>query len=220
MATPLLFQLYDPKLVIAALAVPGLLTNLVILWRDGVSVEELGDQAGLFVAGAVGAVVGVVGLVVLDRGAIFLLVAAYIGAYLVLERAGDVAGDLAGRRGMGVAAGGSGGLLGGTVGLAGPPIVTYLHARAFGKRAFVGLLASYFLMLALVRVPSMYAAGLFGPIELVLGAAFTVPAVVGTYRGTRVRPRVPQHVFEVGVELFLLLVAVKLVLDGLAVSVL
>lgn len=218
-ATPLLFQVYDPKLVIAALAVPGLLTNLVILYRDGVPWDELATHWALYLTGAVGAVLGVVGLVVLDRGAIFLIVAAYIVVYLVFEHVGDLTRSVAATRGMSVFAGGSAGLLGGTVGLAGPPVVTYLHAKPFGKRAFVTLLAVFFLMLALVRVPSMYVADLFGPLELALGVAFTLPAVVGVYLGTLLRPLVPQDRFELLVEAFLLLVAVKLVLDGLSVSV-
>lgn len=217
-ATPLLFLILPPKLVIAAMIPPALAASLAILWRDGIPWAHLPAYGALFGSGAVGALIGVLGLVVLDRRAIFLIVAGYIVVFLLLQYRGDVATAVLDARGMAVVAGGSGGLLGGTVGLAGPPIVTYLHAKPLEKRPFVGLLTVYFLIIGIVRIPSMYATGLFGLEELVLGATFTVPALVGTYVGAMLRPRVPQHTFERAVEGFLLLVAVKLVIDGLSIQ--
>lgn len=217
-ATPLLFQLFPPKVVIAALIVPAVFVNLTILWRDSVPLNHLRSHLGLFLSGAIGAIVGVVGLVVLESRTIFLIVAGYIVVFLLLQRRGDLAREVATTRGMSVVAGGSGGLLGGTIGLAGPPIVTYLHARPLGKQDFVRVIAVFFLTLLAVRIPSMYAAGLFGAPEVLLGASFTIPAVIGTYLGAGLRPRIPQEVFEIGVEVFLLLMAIKLVIDGLSIQ--
>jgi hypothetical protein len=218
-ATPLLFQLFPPKTVIAALVVPSLVTNMAIVWKEGISPKQLRPYGGLYASGAVGALVGVLGLVVLDSRAIFLVVAGYIVVFIVLQHRGDVARRVASTSGLSVVAGGSAGLLGGTIGLSGPPIVTYLHARRLDKNYFVGLLAVFFLTLDAVRIPSMYAADLFGAQELALGVTFAIPAALGTYLGAVVRPRVSRRLFEVGVEIFLALVALNLVSEAMSVRI-
>lgn len=217
-ATPLLILFLPPKLVIAALVVPPIPTHLTILYRDGVHLHHFRERWLLFAMAILGTAAGVVGLAVFSTSLLSVIVAAYIFGYLLLSRFQDAAEKYAQRRDVGLLSGALGGLLGGSTGLAGPPIVTYLHAQNLQRAAFTSILALFFITVTLVRIPTMIAAELFGVPELLLGLGFVVPAVLGTYAGAHVRGYLPERFFKTAVDLLLLIVAAQLTLSGLGIS--
>lgn len=219
-ATPVLFQVYPPKLVIAAMIVPLFAANVQILVQEGVPRGFLRRKPALLVGVTVGTLAGVAGLSVLSPSYLLIGLSVYLVVFLVLTRYRDRIGQVAAGRGATLLAGGATGFLGGTVGIAGPPLVTYLHAIRLQKTTFVAVLAAVFTLIQIVRIPSMYAAGLFGGSELLLGAALVVPTSLGTYVGARLRRYVPQRQFELIVKGLLLALAVKIGLQGFGITLL
>lgn len=217
-ATPLLILFLPPKLVIAALVVPPIPTHLTILYRDGVHLRVFRERCLLFSIAIVGTATGVVGLAVFSTSLLSVIVAAYIFGYLVLSRFRDAAEKYADRRDVGLLSGALAGLLGGSTGLAGPPIVTYLHARNLRRATFTSVLALFFITVTFVRIPAMIAADLFGVPELLLGLGLVVPAVLGTYVGSYARAYLPERLFTSAVDLLLLIVAIQLAVSGLGIS--
>lgn len=216
-ATPLLMAVLAPKVVVVALVFPLLVSNATILYSDGVCWSFLRTQGRVLVTLLLGTVVGVVGLVSLSTDLVMLAVSGYLVAYLAFTGYRDAAQRYASRSGVGPLAGAASGLLGGTVGLAGPPLITYLHARDLDRRTFVSAIAVLLGLLGLVRLATMVAADLVGVRELLLGAWFVLPMASGTYLGAWSRPYVPQREFELLVKGLLLVVAVKLAADALAI---
>lgn len=219
-ATPLLILLHPPKLAIAALIVPTIPTDITILYRDGIPFSVIRERWSVFSIAVLGTATGVLGLVVLSPALLSLIVAMYIAGYLLFSRYESVVHGYAKGRDMGLASGALSGLLGGSTGLAGPPIVAYLHAQDLERATFTSTLALFFTTIAVVRIPTMVATDLFGPTELALGIGLVIPAVVGTYAGTAIRPHLPKRLFERFVDVLLLVVAVQLARDGLGVSLL
>jgi uncharacterized membrane protein YfcA len=115
-ATPPLVLLFSPKFVIAVLIIPTLFGDLVILWTDGVAWQFLRRQRYLFAATVTGTVVGVAGLAHVPNRVVLLVVSGYIFLYLVVQRYGTSVQTCARKQGVGVVAGGAGGLLGRTTG--------------------------------------------------------------------------------------------------------
>lgn len=213
-ASPALFLLFPPKFVIAVLIVPSLLGDLTILWKEGVAWSFLRTQRYLFVATVLGTTVGVLGLSVVQNGVILALVSVYIFLYLAFETRSDVVEAWAAKSGSGVVIGSIAGLLGGTTGMSGPPIVTYVHARNLQKRNLISALALFFMTIAIVRIPSMYFIGLFGVPELAFSLVFIVPIFLGVYAGSIARSHISQVKFEWLIRGVLLAIAIKLLSDS------
>jgi len=213
-ASPALFLLFPPKFVIAVLIIPSLLGDLTILWKEGVAWSFLLTQRYLFVATVIGTTVGVLGLSVVPNGVLLALVSIYIFLYLAFETRSDVAEAWAAKSGSGVIIGAIAGILGGTTGMSGPPIVTYVHARNLRKRNLVSALAMFFMTIAIVRIPSMYLIGLFGVPELAFSLVFIAPIFLGVYAGSVARSHISQVKFEWLIRGVLLAIAIKLLSDS------
>lgn len=218
-ATPFLMQVIDPKVAIVAMLIPVAATNGQVLLQEGIPWAFGRTHILLLAAVVAGAVVGVVGLASLPVAGVLLVMSGYLFFYLGFARFGGTVDAGGAGAWLDALTGGLTGLLGGTIGMAAPPIVTYLHAKAVAKATFVPTLAAVFLLIQFARLPTMVATELMGPGEAILGTSFLVPSMLGTYLGIRLRGRVSQRRFEAFVEVVLFLLAIKLALDGLGVSV-
>ena len=216
-ATPLLIQVLPPKFVLTILVLPIALTNVGLLVTDGVPWSFLHGQLMFFASLVLGAIVGALGLIVLPVNILYLALSGYIVGFLAFQQYESRIQSLANRRGFKAFSGAAAGLLGGSIGVAGPPIVTYMYAQTQNspRSIFVTGMAAALVVPQLVRIPPLVAAGLFGPRELVLGTGAATIILTGLGLGARLRPYVPAQAFQYLVKGVLVIIAAKLAGDGL-----
>lgn len=216
LSVPIVIQAFPPEFALAALTLPLWLGNLPVLAADGVPWATLRAERWLVAAAAAGTVVGLLGLAAVPAAVVSPLVGAYLVVFLVATRYGDRVREQLPRRGLGPLAGSVGGIIHGAVLSGGPVFISYFHATQSEKDAFATTLTALFFLAMTIRLGLLYPMGKLGTGAAGLGLSFLVPLAVGVYGGTRLRPYVPQRRFETAVELLLVVVALKLLSDGLA----
>ncbi|MHB0856168.1 MAG: TSUP family transporter [Anaerolineae bacterium] len=93
-------------------------------------------------------------------------------------------------------AGGLGGVLGGALGMGGPPIVFYALLRRWDNATCKAVMSAYFTVTSLWRVGLLVAAGLAtGPL-LLKGLLLLAPALAGLYLGTYIFRRLSVRLFR------------------------
>ena len=212
-SVPVLVQVFEPKVAIAAFSIPMLVGNLVVLWRDGLSWAEVRPRWRLVGVVFLTTVVGAVGLIALPADALSLAVGIGVLGYLAVTHRSD-GGALvayAGRPWSEYVAGSVAGVLGGALGMGGLPLATYLDARGLERDAFTLVLVVLLTLNNSGRSTALLAGGLFARAELLLGAAFVAPLFLGVLAGVRLRRHIPADRFETLVRLVLLVSALRLV---------
>lgn len=207
-----LVQVFPPKVAVIALSIPFLLSNVVVLWADGFPREFLRDQVAFIATLMVGLLAGVLLLNIISEQLLFLFLAGYIGLFFLAQRFEERIYRLADTHLAGMVAGGIGGVLGGAVGVPGPPLIihAYLNTLHEGKTAFVTATSSLFLIAHVVRLVFLSNVGLLGSREIVLGGVFSVPIYLGVVLGIRTRPYVEQRRFTLAVKGLLALIGLRL----------
>lgn len=217
-SVPVLVQVFEPKVAIAAFSIPMLVANLVILWRDDLQLAQVRRWRRLIAAVFVATVVGAVGLVALPADVLSLVVGVAVLGYLAvthLSGEGTFTG-YATHRWSEYGVGGVAGVLGGALGMGGLPLATYLDARKLERDAFTVVLVVLLTMNNSVRIAALWTGGIFTAAEVRLGVAFVVPLFAGVLVGVRLRKRIPADRFGTLVHLVLLVSAVRLVYGNLA----
>lgn len=195
-AVPLLSTIMGPRAAIPVVAVPTLLSNLLIVRRGGAG----GDTRSMVIVLA-GIAVGTVGGAVLFNTLDPRLLSALVGAVSLLyvtatafrwtlkipasagRQAGPVVGLLAG-------------LMGGATGISSPLLATYLHFLQTGKREFVFWMTVMFFVVNVSQVISYFRLGLYaGPVRTAALAA-CVPMLLGTLTGLALQERLQPKLFE------------------------
>lgn len=215
LAVPVLVQLVSPDVALAALTLTLWVGNLPILVADGIEWGFLKTQRGLVIGAGGGVVIGLAGLAVVPVPVVYLLIAAFILVFLVLDRNAALVSRLTTRRGAGSAAGWIGGIVTGALLTGGPIFVSYLHAERVEKTRFATTMAFLILLMTSVRIASLAAVGSFDRADALLGLSFLVPLGVGVIAGTRLRAFIPQRRFRRLIALFLLAIGATLAYDGL-----
>lgn len=216
LAVPVIVQVLPAKLALAALTLTLWMGNVPILLADGIEWSFLREQRGMVVGAVVGVLVGLAGLALVPVPVVYLLIAGFIVAFLVLDHQQTLVRRLAAKRGAGTATGWIGGVVTGAFLTGGPVFVSYLHAKRTGKTRFATTMALVVFIMTSIRIGSLTGVGTFGTTEVLLGTGFLVPLGVGVVGGTRLRPFIPQRRFRRFVELLLSVIAVKLAYDGIS----
>ncbi len=193
-ATPLLILVLPTKMVVTLLALLSIVNNSLVLYesRRGLDLRRVWP---LVLAGLAGVPLGACALVWCDVGALRLL----IGVVVSLTALALLLGfrlRLAHERLACVPIGFTSGLLDGSVGMAGPPVVLFFANQGVEKQAFRANLAAYFAVLGLARIPSYLAAGLVTRAVAGYAALFLPPLVAGLFAGARLARRVNEQAFR------------------------
>lgn len=108
------------------------------------------------------------------------------------------------------------GVLAGTFGTGGPPLILYYQLSGIDKRAFRANLMAIFLLITCVRVPTYAVSGLITA-ERLVAALLLLPAVaVGGYLGNRVHLRLSEQAFRRAVCIALMLIGAVLFVQRIA----
>lgn len=209
-------QVFPPHLALVALSIPFLVSNVIVLVRDGLPVDFLRSQVEFLITLTVGLFVGVWLLEILSARVLYLFIAGYVGLFLVFQRVEDRIYEYAERQSVSVFAGMLSGLLGGAVSAPGPPLVihSYLNTIDENRTMFVTGTSALFLVAHVMRMLFLTNADLLQTQELILGAGFTVPVFVGVYLGTVFRPHLNERLFTLAIKLLLALIGIRLFLNG------
>ncbi|MBW2526579.1 MAG: sulfite exporter TauE/SafE family protein [Deltaproteobacteria bacterium] len=103
------------------------------------------------------------------------------------------------------------GILAGTFGTGGPPLILYYQLAGISKRAFRANLMAIFLLITCVRVPAYAVAGLITG-ERLHATLWMLPAVVlGAYLGNRIHLRLSEAIFRRTVSVALMVLGATLI---------
>jgi uncharacterized membrane protein YfcA len=112
-------------------------------------------------------------------------------------------------------AGGIGGVLGGVSTMFGPPITMLLVSLGLEKEAFVGTVATLYLLAGLIMTAAFAGYGALDLDQMLWSCAAAVPLFLGMLAGTALRRRVSERGFRRALLVLLLLIGVNLVRRGL-----
>jgi uncharacterized membrane protein YfcA len=168
---------------------------------------------GLTLGSVIGTPAGVWILAVAPADVVNRLIGAMLVAVVTLEFAGRLPRELNGSM-WGVSAGIFAGLLGGAVGLPGPPAIVYGATQRWSPRTFKANLQAFFIVNQGVILVGYWLAGLVTTEVVRLTGAYVVPALAGTLLGMALFARIDALVFRRIVFLLLLISGVVLLVRG------
>ncbi len=213
-AAPLLILALPFKTVVPVLACLTLL-QCKLMWHQLRRAVDADQVWPMTLAALIGVPVGPHLLLYLDGD----LLEVWIGRSSLLAAAALMFGFrfpiAKGRATMG-AVGLLSGLLGGTTGMSGPPLVIFLTNQGVRKEVFRANLSAYFVALACVRIMSYGVGGLLSAEVLTLAALLMPAALVGLWTGLRLECRVDELIFRRLTLLTLIATSLAVAASGLA----
>jgi uncharacterized membrane protein YfcA len=206
---PYLMSTADAIVLLTIYATVFSLAMLVQLRRDVVPRAIL----DLLVGSLAGTPLGVWALAALPATALNRLIGLMLVAAWVLEARGLYPRNLEGRH-WGLGAGALAGVIGGAVGLPGPPAVLYAATQGWSARTVKANLQAFFVVNQAAILAGYWWAGLLtrGVWHLALG--FAAPAVAGALTGALLFERVDQRRFRQLVFALILLSGLVLLVRG------
>jgi len=206
---PYLMASADAIVLLTIYAAVFSLAMLIQLRRD-VEPRALLD---LLIGTVAGTPLGVWGLAALPASALNRLIGLMLVVAFVLEARGLYPQTLQGRR-WGLGAGVLAGVLGGAVGLPGPPTVLYAATQGWSARAIKANLQAFFVVNQGVILAGYWWAGLLTREIWDLTIGFAVPAIAGGLAGALLFERVDQRCFRQVVFVLILVSGVALLVRG------
>lgn len=213
LVTPVLASSVGMRLAVAAVTIPHLIGSAQRLWILRRNV----DRAVLLGFGAASAIGGLLGALVamgFSSGALTLAFGVIVSLAGVAELTGWVRKVRWGR-GSAWVAGGLSGALGGLVGNQGGIRTAAMLGFEVPKESFVATSAAIALFVDGARLPVYLAAEGSALLDLWPQLAMmTIAVVIGTWAGTRILSRMPQHVFRRFIGAMLIALGIYMIFVG------
>jgi uncharacterized membrane protein YfcA len=193
--SPVAFALLSPRDAVLTVAAASLMNNVLVLaTRHKRLAARAGDAALLLSAAIPGLLVGALVVSRTPKPPLQLAVglAIVISVLFRLHEPGRISGLASKRAGVGI--GLFAGLLTTTIGINGPPLVTWLSARGATLTQLRDTLAIVFLSLNAAAIPSLATRG--GTIPAALLPALAVGLAVGHVIGLRAHDQLPPRVLN------------------------
>ncbi len=216
-AIPVMAVFIGVETAVVVMVIPTGYSNVALLWKfrktsGGVPGLWLGITIGLLTIG-----LGTWLLKVLDPALLRLILAGWIGVYLASRAVGFSVSQAAGaRRALVAAAVGLGGICQGATGIAGPVVVTAMHAMRLDRDVLVFALSAIFFSYSIAQTASMTLFGLFTAERVVQGLIAIIPVAAGTWLGLWLGHRIGAKTFNACVLVLLTIMGLKLAHDGIA----
>lgn len=195
-AVPLLSAIMGPRVAIPVVAIPTLLSNVLVVRRGGA-----GSAAGAPWMVLAGAAVGTLAGALLLESLNPRLVSGLVGTVAILYVLAvtlhlTVKVPAASVRQVGLVFGVLAGLMGGATGISSPLIASYLHLLRLEKREFVFWITMTFFVVNIVQVATYFRLGLYAGPVLATALLACVPMVIGTLAGLALQDRLEPRLFE------------------------
>ncbi len=214
-AIPVMASFLGVERSVVIMALPGVVSNLWLLWTFRDSIQRSRDLQVLLPIGVVGVVVGTWLLQALDPRILALTLAVMIVAYVLLF-VSPIEIHLPPRvtRWTSPPVGLAAGALQGATGISGPLVQTYLHAYRLDKHAYVVSVVTLYGVFSVAQVVTIGGLGLYSAGRLVESVFALLPMAIMLPVGTKLARRMSQRVFDISILALLLATAAKLAYDA------
>jgi uncharacterized membrane protein YfcA len=196
-ATPLLAGVFGPKAAVVIVTIPIFAANSILLLQGWRRLDVLRGIVPIITASAVGTVIGVNLLALLDQRMFAILISLIVVVFLM--RGDRLIGDDPGARRariLGPVVGFIGGVLQGTTSIASPIIGSFFHARQMDRHEYVIVLAAIFELNAAIQLAGYALLGLYTPNIVAIGLLGLVPTLLALAAGIYFRGRLDQARFR------------------------
>jgi uncharacterized membrane protein YfcA len=214
-AVPLISLVLGIEEAVVIVALPNFGANAFLWWEARDAQRETRDLGVLVAFGVVGAVIGTIALVNVPEAPLLVALAGMIVVFvIVFVRHPELEIDHRTARRGAPFVGTLVGLAQGSVGVSGPVVATWIHGYRLPPRAYVRSVTLIFGVTGLAQIVVLVAQGAFTA-DLLVGAAIaTVPVLVATPLGLRLRKALAGPAFEKVVLVVLGVSAVSLLVDA------
>jgi len=215
-AVALMSTFLDMRVAIPLLVIPIIVTNIWQAVRGGEAGAILRRFWVLFAGSCIGIWVGTIALFRADPSfllatlgivvCVFTMINLFALRITVPEKSTAL---------LSPAIGLFSGMLSGTTGSLGLPVVIYFQALGLPKNTFVQALGLQFLITAIVWIAALIEQGALREPGIVLSAVAVAPAALGMVVGQKLRDRLSQELFRKGVLVFLFVIGLNLIRKGM-----
>jgi uncharacterized membrane protein YfcA len=214
-AVPVLSVLVSPKLVVPLIVIHGLAASVPLIFgaRHHAQPRRIWP---LIVTGSAGVPFGSYLLLVLDADALRLMIGgvAVVSAGLLMTGFKyQVKRELLAYIPVGLASG----VLQGSSGLAGPPVILFFTNQGVPPLVFRANILAFFFVQGIATVAAFTVAGLFSRDAFVLSAIFAPALLVGTYSGARFASKATAGLFKAIAITVVLLGGASAIASGLEI---
>ena len=211
-AVSIVTQILPKEWALALMILPVVLSNLFLGFQGRLFVPSLRRFWPVIIAVCSGIFAGAMGLAWLPQARFMLVVGLVVVVFALAEQFRLVLPVPARHeRGIGIAAGLFGGLLGGVSTAFGPPLIMYLTALRLSKAEFVAAIGAIWTFASLMLIVAFHQSGILVGERAWWSLAACIPVGAGLWLGSRLRDRIPQEPFRRLVRLALLLLGVNLI---------
>ncbi len=211
---PIISFFMPPKVAVPVLLTLATLNTLIVALKSFEDIQ-LKRIWPLIPAGIIGIPLGTLILLRADSGFIKVLIGATILVFVLalVEFHRPVKRE---RAGMAIA-GFASGILQGSVGMSGPPIILYFSNQEVSKKPFRANLIFYFLILNIITLFSYALAGIYTKQVLSYTAILLPALILGTVSGIFLFKKVNEKLFKKLIIVFLIIMAVITIISGLRI---
>lgn len=215
-AVTLMTQFIDLRIAIPLLVVPIVVTNTFQALRGGRFWILLREYWVLLATTCVSTFLGVYILYRVDTGYLQATLGIVVVIYALINLlAIRIAARQSDRIYLSPIAGVTSGILAGTTGTVGIPMVIYFQALGLTKDIFVQAIGIQFMIAGTFLTIALWREGGVTLETMPISAFAMVPALLGMYLGERLRSRISEPRFRTGVFVFLIVIGLNLVRKGL-----
>jgi len=216
-AVPLLSGLLGVERAVVVMVIPTFVSNFWLLWEHRTHVTAARRALPLFLtAGVIGTIVGAAALAALSAQALALILAAWLGLYLVMQFSNPgIAVPVRSRRPLGAAVGFIAGLAQGAMGVPGPIVATWFHALRLEPAVYVFSVCAVFFVTSGVQIVSLSLLGLLAGDRLIEGLFALIPTMIGLPLGIRLARFIDARIFNWCLLAILGLTEMRLIWQGL-----
>ena len=195
MAVPALASFTSVEEAVVLMVLPSVASNgwLVITHRKW---NILREHRGFFLFGVIGGVLGTWLLSILDDHWLKLILAIWLGVYLLQyfsKRSYDR--FFGGHGGFGSLLGMAAGTMQGACGVSAPIVAPYFHAHGLVRETYAFATAFTFLLLSGAQIGTMSSLAMLTPDRMIIGLIVVVPTLLFTQLGIRWSRKISDKVF-------------------------
>ena len=216
-AIPVIAIFLGVERAVVIMALPGVITNSWMRWEHRAEARNTRDLPVLLATGTIGAVIGTMGLSILDPAVLALVLASMGALYVTLYLSSfEVRLSPGVTRVVSPPLGLVAGVLQGSTGVSGPILTTYLHAYRLARAPFIFSLVTLFNVFAVAQVVTLFQVGLYSPSRLVESFLALVPMMIFLPLGARYSARLSQRRFDLYLVLLISGSVLLLTYDGIS----
>ena len=213
LAVPVLASFTSVEEAVVLMVLPSIAANgwLILTHRKWAVLRE---HRGFLLFGLAGGVLGTWLLSILDEHWLKLILAIWLGVYL-LQYFSKQSYDryFSGRGGLGSLLGVTAGTIQGASGISAPIVAPYFHANGLVRETYAFATASTFLLFSFAQIAAMSRLELLTTERLMIGLLVVVPTLLLTQLGIHWSRSISEKVFQIILLTLFVAMELKLVID-------